>query len=416
VLAISTAQEIGIREFKPWLEKKAPNALEPLHEEAEKLIGKVQERLTDAREVCAKLAEEGSKELEKGKAKRKAKLTEKLCRYFLKQLDKISFPDKMSFGELDELHKDLEKTFSSITRERNVWFPRISPLFIIARKRVDFAFSRLAGPIEELSAFLSQDYSKAKLLEKLLSETDETLRLLSILDRYETRRANIQEKIQLLETKIKKDETTASSLRSHSNLEDLSEINRRVHQLKKQVRHTLRHLQKPLIKFLKLTRGPGYALSSGEVEKLGQYLQDPFVALANEEPGYPLLKSLLEKVDRAMVERKLRLKSSRLRKAQEDIAAFVNQNALRALHESCAQAFSSSKQLTSSQETKVTRRKLKQLERKLERSQKRREAVAVRLETLDEERVQVLQKLEEQKKMLEHSVHDFLGSSISLKL
>jgi septal ring factor EnvC (AmiA/AmiB activator) len=117
-----------------------------------------------------------------------------------------------------------------------------------------------------------------------------------------------------------------------------------------------------------------------------------------------------------MVERKLRLKSSRLRKAHEDIAAFVNQNALNTLRESCAQAFSSSKQLTSSQETKVTKRKLKQLERKLERSQKRREAVTVRLEALEEERAQVLQKLEEQKKMLEQSVHDFLGSSISLKL
>lgn len=415
-MAISEAQEIKIREFKPWLEKEAPNALEPLHEEAEKLLGKIRERLTDAREVCAKLAEEGSKELEKGKAIRKAKLTEKLCRYFLKQLNKISFPDKMSFSALDELNKDLQKMFSSIARERSVWFPRISPLFIIARKRVDFAFSRLAGPIEELGSFLSKDYSKAKLLEKLLSETDEALRLLNDLDRYKTRRANIREKIQLLEKRIEEDEKTINSLRSNSTLEGLSEITRRVQQLRKQVRHALRHLQKPLMKFLNLTRGPGYALSSGEVEKLGQYLEDPFIALATEEPGYPVLKSLLGKIDRAMAEGKLRLKSSRLRKAREDIDAFLNRKTLDTLRQDCAEAFLSSKQLTSSEETKLTKRKLRQLERKLERSRKRQEAVTVRFHALEDQQEELLQKLDEQKKILEGSVHDFLGDRISLKL
>jgi hypothetical protein len=415
-MAISEAREIEIREFKPWLETEAPSALEPLHEEAEKLLDKIQERLADAREVCAKLAEEGNKELEKGKAIRKAKLTEKLCRYFLKQLDKISFPDKTSFSALDELHKDLEKMVQSIARERNAWFPRISPLFIIARKRVDFAFSRLAGPIGELGAFLSEDYSKAKLLERLLAETDETLRLLNDLDRYETRRANIQEKAQLLESQIEEDRTTINSLKSNSNLEDLSEINHEVQQLRKQVRHALRHLQKPLMKFLNLTRGPGYALSSGEVEKLGQYLEDPFVALATEEPGYPIFKSLLAKLDRAMVDGKLRLKSSRLRKAHEDVDAFLHRNALDALHQKGAQAFSLSKELTSSEETKVTKRKLRQLERRLERSQKRKDAVAVRLDALEREREELLQRLEEQKRMLEQSVYDFLGNSITLRL
>jgi hypothetical protein len=154
VVIIST-REIQIKEFKPWLEKEVITILKPLNDQGARILDKLRERLSDIRESWEKLAEEGNRELERGRAVRKAKATEKLTKFFLKQIDKIVFPDELTYVSLDKLSKDLEKMSSSVLKERNAWFPRISPLFIIARTRADFVFSRLAGSISDLNGFLS---------------------------------------------------------------------------------------------------------------------------------------------------------------------------------------------------------------------------------------------------------------------
>ena len=74
---ISTILSLQIKEFKPWLDKKTADVLLPLNKQGKELVDKVRERLGDARENCEKLAEEGIREIEKGKAVRKAKATEK---------------------------------------------------------------------------------------------------------------------------------------------------------------------------------------------------------------------------------------------------------------------------------------------------------------------------------------------------
>jgi len=407
--------EMQIKEFKPWLEKETENLLQPLNEQGKKIVTKVEERLSDARETCEKLVEEGSKETERGKAIRKAKVTQKLSRYFLKQIDKIVFPEKLSFNELDKLHKDLEKMFSSIARERNAWFPRISPLFIIARKRVDFAFSRLAGSISELGTFLSDDYSKARVAEKLFLETEETLKLLNELGKYEKHKAIIEKKKQNLQKKIENGERNLDATKSSTELDNLSEINQKIQQLKKQVRYNLRHLQKPFLKFANLARGPGHALTAEEVEKLNHYLKDPFFALVTEKTGYPVLKSILKKIERAIDDGKLKLKSSRLRKGREEINAILNKNKLDSLHQNCTHAFSLENQIISSEETQVAKMKLKQLERKLGELQKRKEIVVARFDALEREHTQLLEKIREQKMMLEKSVFEVLEKRVNLE-
>lgn len=414
-IIISITFNIRIEELKPWLEKESSNVLQPLNEQGKKLVDKIRERLNDARENCEKLAEEGREEAEKGKAARKARLTEKLSRYFLKQIDKVAFPDKLSFSELDRFHKGLEKMVSAIARERNTWFPRISPLFIIARKKADFAFGRLAGSISELSNFLSSDYSKAKLTEKLSSETDEMIRIHDELNTYKSREAGIKEKMQLLQEEIEESKERIESAKSSAELGDLSEINKRVQQLRKQVKHELRHLQKPFRKFVNLARDSGHALTSDELEKLGQYLEDPFTAFAAEEHGYPALKNILKKMRRAMEEGKLKLKSSRLRKAHEKVDLILDKNALDSLHQSCVQTFSLKKQLISSEETKAARRKLEQSHIRLEELDKRKEAATARLDALGKEYELLMEKAREQKGLLEKSVFEVLGKRVNLE-
>lgn len=410
---ISTTS-VQIKDFKPWLSKETADLLEPLNKQGKELVDKVKERLSDARETCEKLAEEGIKEIEKGKAVRKAKATEKLSKYFLRQIDKIDFPDKMSFSELERLHEDVKKMFSLIARERNVWFSRISPLFIITRKRVDFAFSRLAGSISELGGFLSGDYSKARAVEKLFLETDELLRLLDELGRFERREVVLEEKMELLQKKIEEGERRMESVKSDTEFGNLSEVKQRIQQLRKRVKYDLRHLEKPFLKFANFKGSSDLALSAEEAAKLGEYLKDPFLGLATEGDGYPVFRGLLRKMKRALDAGQLRLKSSRLRKAREMIDAILNGNVLDELHLNCTRAFSLSRQLGSSEEIQVAQRKIRGFVERLGELRKRRRAVEVRLERLVEEREQLLEVVKERKKELARLAFGVLGVQVSI--
>ncbi len=413
---ISETLETKIEEFKPWLEKETVRLLTPINAQAKKMLDRIREKLKEARAACEKLAEEAKKEAERGKAVRKAKVTEKLTRHFLKQIDSVVFPNRISSSELERFQSDLEKAFSSIARERSIWFPRISPLFILARRRVDFEFTRLAGPITELRSFLSEGYSKAKAMEELSAKTNEVIRSLSDVGVYERQRTDVEDKTRFLQEQIEASKTDLESTKRSAELGDLAEINQKIQQLRKQVEHELRHLQKPFVKFVNLTRETGVALPSEELQKLCQYLEDPLAAFATEEPGYPKLRSILAKVGQVMNEGKLKLKGSRLRRGQQEIDEITGKDRLGSLHKECARAFSSYQQLLSSKETEAAQSRSEQLRRRLEDLWRQKEAAEARLSALEEGQGQLLVRADEQKRTLEKLARETLGKRVVLRL
>lgn len=413
---ISETLETKIEEFKPWLEKETVRLLTPINAQAKKMLDRIREKLKEARAACEKLAEEAKKEAERGKAVRKAKVTEKLTRHFLKQIDSVVFPNRISSSELERFQSDLEKAFSSIARERSIWFPRISPLFILARRRVDFEFTRLAGPITELRSFLSEGYLKAKAMEELSAKTNEVIRSLNDVGVYERQRTDVEDKTRFLQEQIETSKTDLESTKRSAELGDLAEINQRIQQLRKQVEHELRHLQKPFVKFVNLTRETGVALPSEELQKLCQYLEDPLAAFATEEPGYPKLRSILAKVGQVMNEGKLKLKGSRLRRGQQEIDEITGKDRLGSLHKECARAFSSYQQLLSSKETEAAQSRSEQLRRRLEDLWRQKEAAEARLSALEEGQGQLLVRADEQKRTLEKLARETLGKRVVLRL
>ena len=408
--------QVLLSEFESWLRKEAAHDLRPLREQGEKLVSKLKNRLEDFRGSCVKLVEEAEKGIERGKAVRKGKVTLKLSRYFLKQVDKMVFPSEMSFSELKDFYSALEKMFSAVSRERNAWFHRISPSFILARRRVDFALSRLGGPVSELDNFLSSDYSKVEDVESLLSLTQETIRLVYDLQKHEKLQAGIEAKIQHFTELKEKTQNGLESLEGREELKELAENTRKMDQLREEVRDRLRHVRKPLTKFASLTRGPGYALTSEELDKLNQYLDDPFVALATEKSGYPVLTDILENIKRAMDEMKLKLKSSRSRKAHLSIQAILNSDSLGSLYRESTQALLLEQRLRSSAETKMAESKLAQLTRKLAEYDRRKEAFEARLSSWERDREDLVEKIDQQKKALEEDASQILNKSVQLKL
>ncbi len=416
VEVVIIAVEIQIRDLEPWVEKEIADVLAPLKEQGKKLIDKVKEKLDDVHGTCSKLEEDGEKEIEKGKAVRKAKVTQRLARYFLKQIGKVAFPSQISFAELENLQLDLEKMFSSIGRERNLWFPRISPLFIITRKRVDFALSRLGGSIADLTDFLSTDYSQAREAERLLLEAETLRRLVGELKNHEKQMARASNKMKRLRENVEKHEKEFEAMRGSAELSDLTKVTQNIKDCRRRVKHDLRHLQKPFMKLANLGRTGGFSLSSEETRKLSQYLEDPFHAFASEESGYPKLKNVLGKVELAINEGKLKLKSSRLRKAKQEINAIRDQSGLNDLHRNCVEATRLHNQLLSSDETHIVQEKVKKLRKTLDELKKSRKPVEAMVETLKKEHSQLEHRIAEKKRMLEKLVLETVGKSVEVKL
>jgi hypothetical protein len=416
VTEISNTLEVGIEDFNSWLEKATTDVLRPLNEQAEKLIAKIKEKLDDFLLSCEKLELEGVKQIEKGKAVRKAKLTQKLTRYFLKQLDNLTLPSQTSFSELDNLRHNLEKTISSIERERAIWFSRISPLFIIARKKLDFALTRLIGSVSELNTFLSTDYSKMKAFESILSGIEELKRLSGELEKRESQRIKVQDEIVLLKKNIEDYKQDMESIKVSSELSSLSDVNLRIQQLSKSSKNTFRHLRKPFIKFANMTRDHDYSLSSEELETLHQYSETPFQALASEAVGLPILKRILIKVKQALEEGKLKMKGSRMRKAKHKIGEILNNNVLDELHNDCVQVFSQHKKLVSSRETVMAQKESKQLQRNVTVYKRRMKTLEVRLQSIEQQHQELLEDIRQKRVNLEKLAHDNFEITVKIKL
>lgn len=416
VTGISNSFEVGIEDFGSWLENVTVGILQPLNEQGEKFVEKIKEKLEDFRLSCEKLELEGTKQIEKGKAVRKAKLTQKLTRYFLKQLNNLVFPSQTSFTELDNFKQNMEKTISLIEKERSVWFSRISPLFIIARKRVDFALSRFIGSVSELNTFLSIDYAKVQTYENLLSGIEDLRRLQEESKELEKRRAKVQEELILLRKRIDYNKQNIESIRDSSELSSLSDADLRVQQLSKQSEDAFRHLRKPFVKFVNMTRSAGYSLSSEESEALHQYLGEPFHALASESVGQPILKSVLTKMKRAMGDGKLKLKGSRWRKAQEKIDEILNKNVLDDLHNNCVQTLSQYEKLVASRETVMAQKESKELQRNVAVLKRRIKALEVRMKSIEQQSEELLDSIKQKRVNLEKLTFDNFGKTVNIKL
>ncbi len=220
----------------------------------------------------------------------------------------------------------------------------------------------------------------------------------------------------VLEKKITENQREITAIQGKSEIVELAQINEKVEELKKEVKHSLRHLQKPFLKFQSLVQSPSYNLFLDETKKLDEYLSDPFKALATEEEEYPMLKKILQKIDDAISQGKLKLKKSRLRKAKDQIDNLVYKNALLSLHQSCKKVFFKKQQLSTSGTIAESRNELAQIQKNLRNLQKRKELLGSREAVLERRMKETLEKIEDQKRELEEIVLELTNKKIQVSL
>ena len=122
-------------------------------------------------------------------------------------------------------------------------------------------------------------------------------------------------------------EQKAAVFKTQGPIDKLNAVNAEIETLTNDLKQALRHLQKPFIKMQALaTSGGGGGVTPDELSKVTQYLDHPLEALSSEPPGYPMLKEILEKLERLLTEDKLKLKDDKARKAEQATEEILKQD------------------------------------------------------------------------------------------
>lgn len=410
--------KIRLEELDEWLKQETLSITQPIQSEATKLVNSVKSRLDGIREISEKMLENSEKEMLKSNPKtyRRARAVSKLTEKTLEILDNINIPDETSYENLQMLHGNLEKMISEIGQERGRWFPYIGPYFIFDRRRFDVALKRTADSLGELHIFSSNEYVKVKDVEESLSMISKIVGMLDELDELEKRKKRIESRIKAMEEEIDETQRKISLIQDQSEVSELSQVNEEIKELKRQVKHRLRHLQKPFLKFQRLIRSSKYSLAPNEANKLDEYLRSPFVAFATEEEKYPLLKRILQGMEDSINQRKLKLKGSRLRKAQEQTKNILLKDTLNSLHQNCKAVFLRRQQLLMSKTISTFKKESEQIQGDIKEMKKRKNLVDSRWALLDAEHRKTREKIETLKQELEESVLEITGKTIDIIL
>ena len=413
---MSDSFQIALSDLKEWLQKEAAPIINPLRDKGRSIFNEIKNRLDDVRENGDRIFVKSDKEVQKSSPKtyRCAKAANKMSKNISNIINQVDVPEDISYENFRLLLEDLGKAFAAIEHERRVWYRRISPYFILDRRRLDIAIKRAEDSIKELRSFLFQKYVKTKNAEHTLDIIDKLSQLLEEAENIQKRKTQRETRMKLLEEKTRKNEQKIGLIQDKDEQNELSKLEQRIRDLKRKVKYNLRHLQKPFRKMQSRAQRARVAVPLDEARKLRRYIKTPFEALTSEEEGHPILKRILKRVDGAIRQGKLKLKTSRLRKARKQIDGILKKDSLSNLHHRCLEAISKRKQLLTSEAVEATQKELEQLQATLQKLEKRKETIESRRRVLEEEHQKILRKMETPKVELEKSIFELTERKVQV--
>ena len=413
---MSEKLKMPLDNLKEWLEQETSTIIEPLKTEGRDKLNNIRDKLGDLEENCEKLFGDSENEMLKSNPKtyRRAREAYRLARNILDIIDKISIPDEVSQQNLQTLSEDFKKMFSSIALERKKRYPRISPYFIIARRRLDSALRKTSESIEELRYFLSNEYARVKTTEDTFSKINKLRQSIDKLSTVEEHKRKIELKRETLGKKITESKQEIALIEEKDEAGELDQINQKIKELEDKVKYNLRHLQKPFLKFQTLARRSNYSLRLDETVKLNEYLTKPFIAFVTEVEGYPVLKRILQKIEGAIAKGKIKLKSSRLRKAQKKINDILRNDSLISLHRSCKESFSKRQQLLTSEKVIKLRKRSTDFQKNLRKMQKQGKKIDSENAILKNEYKKIVDTIENEKRDLENIISKVTNKNVQV--
>jgi hypothetical protein len=409
---------LSSQEIKKWLKNQTDHFLSPIQNQAQKNCDQLQEIKESVIEITKTLLDSSSKEIEKRNMRvlNRARALNKLAHLFSERIRRIKIPETITYANLSKAAKETNKVFLVTDIDIKNWFPRISPFFIRDRRKFLTIHEKAKESLAEIDDFVKNEYIKTKTLQ-------ETFQLISDLINLKKRLTEIQTELKIIEkdqnsitTQLSNLTNNITSLEEKDTLNQLSQIETEIINLRKEVSQAFRRLKKPFKKMQAQTlRDNSINLRPQELAILELYIENPFEALAQEKTGYPLLKQILKILRDLMGSGKLKLKSDKKRKAQESIKKISN-NSLVKLHGQSVQKIKQKKQLLNSETlAEITQKKteFKEQTRKIKAKKDRIDAHAL---VKKNKYNQMSKRIQEHKKLIEKNVYESIEKKIKIEL
>lgn len=410
-----TTQFASTVELKPWLETKTSFILSPVHAQAKRLRDDMKLSVQGIDEMSKMLLDNSTKEIEKRNMKvyNRARALNKLAHLFVDRLKKLEAPEEISYDMLNRYAQEIQKIFIVMDIDIKNWFPRISPFFIMDRRRFLAVYEKAKQAHTFLTDFLTKEYVKTKTLEEtfnMLRELQDVQKQQGTIgeekDQIKNERLPIEKEISGLEQKI-------DELKTKGPVNDLKTVNIEICNLTNELKNLLRHLQKPFIKMQALaTSGGGGGVTPDELTRINLYLENPFEGLLTEQSGYPEFRGILEKLQRFLEEDKLKLKDEKSRKAEQSISEIVKNNALSQIQLKCIEMAKTREHLLASPLMDETKRNLTLCQQQLDQLKTRKTSIETHEAVKENAYHEAIDKINNLKRTIEKNIF----SSINIKV
>ena len=159
-----------------------------MHAQAKKLRDDMKLAIQGIDDMSKMLLDNSTREIEKRNMKvyNRARALNKLAHLFVDRLKKLEAPEEISYDALNRYAEEIQKIFIVTDIDIKNWFPRISPFFIMDRRRFLTVYEKAKQTHTFLTDFLTKEYVKTKTLE-------ETFNLLNELQDVQKQRGTIGE-------------------------------------------------------------------------------------------------------------------------------------------------------------------------------------------------------------------------------
>ena len=416
-MVVSEVTNFSSNDIEGWLKEQTSSILTPVQAQAQKLRDDTRDAIQSFADVGKMLVDNSSKEIEKRNMRtyNRARAMNKLARLFTERIKKVTVPDKVSYDNLNRFAQEIQKVFLVTDIDIKNWFPRISPFFIMDRRKFLAVHEKAKESLAALNDFLTKEYVKTKTLEETFQLMDELHNLEAQLLDVEAEQKSIKNERVPIEKELAELEKKSAELKSEGPVDQLFLVEAEIDKLNKELKHVLRHLQKPFKKMraLSLYRG-GAGLTTDERDKLTQYLQKPFKAFSSEEAGYPVLKQILRKMERLMNEGKLKLKSDKKRKAERDMREILNRDSLAKIYARCADVATQEKEILNSEKMAETKSSLSMFQEQTKRLKAKKARVEAHEAVKERVYSDIVNRISSTKKVIEKNVYDSLGQKVHI--
>ena len=409
--------QFSSNDIKGWLENETSAILTPVHAQATKLRDDMRDAVQNEMDISKMLLDNSAKEIEKRNMRvyNRARAMNKLTRLFTERIKKVNVPDQVSYDSLNKFAQETQKVFMVTDIDIKNWFPRISPFFIMDRRKFLAVHEKAKESLVALNDFLTKEYVKTKTLEETFQLISELHDIEKQLSDVEAEMASIKNERVPIEKEIAELEQKIAKLQGEGPVDQLFLLEVEIEKLNRELKQVLRHLQKPFKKMqaLALYRG-GAGLTPDELSKLNQYLQNPFKALATEGEGYPLLKEILRKLNRLMTEGKLKLKSDKARKAEQKLNEVLDSDSLANLYKRSAEVAAREGQILNSTKMGEIKRSLSEYQEQTTQLKARKARVEAHESVKEHAYKETLDKISSHKKAIKKNVYSSISKKVQI--